>query len=80
MNEFFAIFVKSTFQNMDTLTIELRHEKAFDLLKDLESMEIIRLVETVEPTPQGVRLGSLAGRYSLPDDFNAPLDDLEDYQ
>ncbi len=43
-------------------------------------MEIIRLVETVEPTPQGVRLGSLAGRYSLPDDFNAPLDDLEDYQ
>jgi hypothetical protein len=29
--------------------------------------------------PNGVRLGSLAGRYSIPDDFNAPLDDLSDY-
>ncbi len=27
----------------------------------------------------GVRLGSLAGQYSIPDDFNAPLDDLSDY-
>lgn len=27
----------------------------------------------------GVRLGSLAGKYSIPDDFNAPLDDLRDY-
>lgn len=27
----------------------------------------------------GVRLGSLAGQYSIPDDFNAPLDDLRDY-
>ena len=65
---------------MDTLTIELRHEKALDLLKDLESMEIIRLIETDGPTPQGVKLGSLEGRYNLPDDFNAPLDDLKDYQ
>jgi hypothetical protein len=27
----------------------------------------------------GVRLGSLAGKYNIPDDFNAPLDDLRDY-
>ncbi|QMW05082.1 hypothetical protein [Spirosoma foliorum] len=27
----------------------------------------------------GVRLGSLEGRYSIPDNFNAPLDDLNDY-
>jgi len=65
---------------MDTLTIELTHEKAFDLLKDLESMEIIRFVNSPKLAPQGVRLGSLAGQYSIPDDFNAPLDDLNDYQ
>lgn len=28
---------------------------------------------------KGVRLGSWAGKYSLPDDFNDPLDDLADY-
>jgi len=29
---------------------------------------------------QGVRIGSLAGKgYSIPDDFNEPLDDLKDY-
>ena len=29
---------------------------------------------------QGVRIGSLAGKgYSIPDDFNDPLDDLKDY-
>jgi len=29
---------------------------------------------------KGVRLGSLAGKgYSIPDDFNEPLDDLKDY-
>jgi hypothetical protein len=30
---------------------------------------------------QGVRLGSLAGKgYSIPDDFNDPLEDLAEYQ
>ncbi len=28
---------------------------------------------------KGVRLGSLAGKHSIPDDFNAPLDDLNEY-
>ena len=28
---------------------------------------------------KGVRLGSLEGKYSIPDDFNAPLDDLKEY-
>ncbi len=65
---------------METLTIELTHEKAFDLLKDLESMEIIGFVKPAESVSQGVRLGSLAGQYSIPDDFNAPLDELNDYQ
>ncbi len=30
--------------------------------------------------PKGVKLGSLAGKgFSIPDDFNEPLDDLKDY-
>lgn len=65
---------------METLTIELTHEKALDLLKDLESLNIIRLVTPVESTPKGVRLGSLEGKYKIPDDFNDPLEDLKDYQ
>lgn len=28
---------------------------------------------------KGVRLGSLEGHYSIPDDFNEPLEDLKDY-
>lgn len=28
---------------------------------------------------KGVKLGSLAGKYSIPDDFNEPLDDLKEY-
>ncbi len=28
---------------------------------------------------KGVRLGSWAGKYKLPDNFNEPLDDLADY-
>ncbi|WP_232563457.1 hypothetical protein [Spirosoma oryzicola] len=28
---------------------------------------------------KGVKLGSLAGQYSIPDNFNDPLDDLSDY-
>jgi hypothetical protein len=30
-------------------------------------------------SPKGVRLGSLEGKFSIPDDFNEPLDDLKGY-
>jgi hypothetical protein len=34
----------------------------------------------VSPKKKGVTLGSLAGMgYSIPDDFNEPLDDLKEY-
>jgi len=33
-----------------------------------------------KPVHKGVKIGSLAGKgYSIPDDFNEPLDDLKDY-
>jgi hypothetical protein len=36
--------------------------------------------EPQKPKKTGVRLGSLVGKgYSIPDDFNEPLDDLKDY-
>ena len=65
---------------METLMIELTHEKALNLLKDLESMDIIRFVNPVDVPAHGVRLGSLADKYSIPDDFNDPLDDLKEYR
>lgn len=34
---------------------------------------------SLQPAPKGVRLGSWGGKYSLPDDFNEPLDDLGEY-
>ncbi|GAB3795280.1 hypothetical protein GCM10028819_11070 [Spirosoma humi] len=34
---------------------------------------------TVAGSSAGVRLGSWEGKYNIPDDFNAPLDDLNDY-
>ena len=37
------------------------------------------IVPTDKPRRKGVRLGSLAGQYSIPDNFNDPLDDLSDY-
>ena len=43
---------------------------------------VVMFMEATEPenAKRGVRLGSLAGQgYSIPDDFNAPLDDLKDY-
>lgn len=65
---------------MKTLTVELTHDKALDLLRDLEALDVIRLIDHPNTSAAGVRLGSLAGQYSIPDDFNAPLDDLKDYQ
>ena len=45
---------------------------------------VIMCMEEVEALPKnknkGVKLGSLAGKgYSIPDNFNEPLDDLKDY-
>ncbi len=37
---------------METLTIELRHQKAFDLLHDLEVMDIIRVLHRNTQVPQ----------------------------
>lgn len=65
---------------MQTLTIELTHEKAIDFLRDLEAIKVIRFIDDTVREPRGVKLGSLAGQFSIPDDFNAPLSDLKEYE
>ena len=36
--------------------------------------------ETVKkPTKKGMKIGGLEGKYTVPDNFNEPLDDLKDY-
>lgn len=35
--------------------------------------------DSMHTSPKGVRLGSLEGKYSIPDNFNDPLNDLADY-
>lgn len=48
-----------------------------------ESTEVVVMFMKTTETQnikQGVRLGSLEGQgYSIPDDFNEPLEDLKDY-
>jgi hypothetical protein len=35
---------------------------------------------SIKPVHKGVKIGRLAGKgYSIPDDFNDPLDDLKEY-
>jgi len=48
------------------------------LVMFLEEIEATKVEEVIKK--KGVKLGLLASKgYSIPDDFNAPLDDLKDY-
>jgi len=57
---------------MDTVLIELKHEKAHALLQDLEAMNIIRVVRPAQPITEG-----LAARFagSIPADEADRLDE-----
>lgn len=50
-------------------------------LKENQSVRVIVLVnDKVEEKPKKKRqLGTLAGKISIPDDFDEPLDDLKEY-
>jgi hypothetical protein len=67
---------------METLLIELTHPKALDLLRDLEEMQILKVLpqnEHKEPVRNRVPGGLKHLGLKIPDDFNEPLDDLKDY-
>ncbi|MGV3604500.1 MAG: hypothetical protein ACO1N1_24975 [Dyadobacter fermentans] len=70
--------VKGTYEN-GVLTLE-------EIPPTAEKTEVVVLFMNEEgprasgKEAKGVRIGSLAHQgYKLPDDFNAPLDDLKDY-
>jgi len=70
--------VKGTYEN-GVLTLEETPPTA-------EKSEVVVLFmneekpDAPENVAKGVRIGSLAGRgYHIPEDFNAPPDDLKDY-
>lgn len=47
---------------------------------DLKKTEVVVLFMEEKPIrKKGITLGSLAGKFSIPDDFNEPLEDLKDY-
>lgn len=48
-------------------------------IKKRSKIVVTFLEEMEEPVHPKRRLGSLKGKVGTPDDFNAPLDDLNDY-
>jgi len=48
-------------------------------IKKKSKIVVTFLEDMEEPTYPKRRLGSLKGKVGTPDDFNAPLDDLNDY-
>ncbi len=46
----------------------------------IKKSEVVILFMNDSDTPKkGVKLGSLEGKFSIPDDFNEPLNDLKEY-
>jgi len=69
--------VKGTFENGQVTLEEPAPtlEKTKVVVMFLPDSEVDKLDQKM-----GVRIGSLANKgYSIPDDFNEPLDDLQDY-
>jgi hypothetical protein len=69
-----------------TISVELLHEDALALLRDLEKMHILKLVlpkkaeqpENEEPKFKA-GFGGAKGMFVMADDFDEPLEDFKDY-
>jgi hypothetical protein len=45
-----------------------------------ETQVVVAFLEQEKPkAKKGIRIGSMEGQFTVPDDFNEPLDDLKDY-
>ena len=75
---------------METLTVTILEPKAKKLLEDLANLNLIKVQETKEPKRKPRKFGSMKGlvirkagsaegKYELAPDFDAPLEDFEDY-
>lgn len=66
--------IKGTFENG-----QVKLEEPAPTLEKTKVV-VMFLPDKDDEQKQGVRIGSLANKgYSIPDDFNEPLDDLKDY-
>ena len=65
---------------METYTIEILVPKAKKLLDDLANLNLIRIQETPNNKKKNRKFGSMNELVEyIADDFNAPLEDFEDY-
>lgn len=64
---------------METITIEIIEPKAMKILEDLEDMDLIK-VEKNGKKKKIRKFGSMKGLVvNIADDFDAPLEDFEEY-
>lgn len=73
---------------MSTVTIDIAQMHLSDLIKDAirgkevvitkDGKALVKLVPVSQPKPQPV-FGSAKGLISMSDDFDAPLEDFQDY-
>lgn len=65
---------------METLTVTILEPKAKKLLEDLANLNLIKVQEIEKPKRKPRTFGSMKGLVvHIADDFDAPLEDFEDY-
>lgn len=65
---------------METITVTILEPKAKQLLDDLASMNLIKFQKADKPKRKPRKFGSMKGLVKhIADDFDAPLEDFEDY-
>lgn len=65
---------------METLTIEIIEPKAKKIIDDLEDMDLIKVQKNGKQEKKERKFGSMKGLVvEIADDFDAPLEDFEEY-
>ena len=66
--------------NMEKVVVKILEPKARRVLEDLESMNLIEIEKPDSSTAPKRRFGSMKGFVTyVAEDFDAPMDDLNDY-
>ena len=65
---------------METVNVKILGPKVMRILDDLESLKLIEVEKPGEPKQSKRRFGSMKGLVEhVADDFDAPLEDFEEY-
>ncbi|HQU92423.1 MAG TPA: DUF2281 domain-containing protein [Pyrinomonadaceae bacterium] len=65
---------------METVIVRIRDPKVKQILKGLEQADLIELEDVGKPAKPRRRFGSMKGLVEhIADDFDAPLEDFEEY-